>query len=65
MKISSYMSQNIYSLKQALGMATLRKAMNQDAQSVANIMKSVENINKTEIERSVNPHVGGNIDIKV
>lgn len=57
MKISPYQSANLASLKQALGMATLQKAMKQDAQSMDSLIKGME--------RSVTPHKGGSIDLKV
>ncbi len=57
MKVSSYQAANIASLKQAMGMATLQKAMKQDAQSVDALIKGME--------KSVTPHKGGSIDLKV
>jgi len=57
MNISSYQSMNINSLKQALNMVTLQKAMQQDAQSVDSLVKAME--------QSVNPSVGANLDIKL
>lgn len=57
MKISSYQPQNIHSLRQAVGIANLNRAMNQDKQSINNIKK--------QLEQSVTPTKGGNIDIKV
>ena len=57
MKISHYQTANLASLKQALGIATLQKAMKQDAQSVDALMKGMES--------SVMPHKGSSIDLKV
>lgn len=57
LKISSYQSANLASLKQAVGMANLQRAMKQDVQSMDAVMKS--------IEHSVAPHKGGSIDLKV
>lgn len=57
MKISPYQSANLASLKQALGMATLQKAMKQDAESMDAVIKGME--------KSVTPHKGGSIDLKV
>lgn len=65
MNISSYSSMNLYSLKQALGMATLQKSMNRDASSVSNLLKTMEKTNQKTMEMSINPSVGGNIDIKL
>ncbi len=55
--ISSYQVQNIASLKSALNVSMLKRVMNQDAQSVNNLVKSME--------KSVTPHKGQNIDIKL
>lgn len=57
MNITSFQSMNIYSLKQALNVATLQKAMKQDAQSMDSVIKMME--------QSVNPSVGSNLDIKL
>lgn len=57
MKISPYQSANLASLKQAIGMANMQRAMNQDAQSVDTI--------KRMMEQTVTPHKGGSIDLKV
>lgn len=48
---------NIASLKQAINMANLSRAMNQDAQSMDNLVKAME--------QSVTPHKGGNLDLKL
>jgi hypothetical protein len=57
MKISSYQTANINSLRQALNISNLKRVMNQDAQSVDNLIKTME--------RSVTPHKGGNVDIEI
>ena len=57
MDINSLQMANIASLKQAINIYTLSKVMNQDAQSVDNLMKAME--------KSVTPHKGGSIDMKV
>ena len=57
MKISSYQTANIASLKSAINTSMLKNAMNQDAKSIDNLMKTME--------KSVTPHKGGNIDVKV
>lgn len=56
---------NLNSLKQALGIAVLRKSMNRDAASVQNLINSMQNTNSKIMENSVNPHLGSKIDIKV
>ena len=57
MNISSLQIQNIQSIKSAINIANLSKIMNQDAKSVDQLMKSMEN--------SVTPHKGSSIDIKL
>ena len=57
MRISNFKIQNLTSVKQALGMANLQKAMSQDQQSVDAVVKMME--------QSVNPHLGQNIDLKL
>ncbi len=57
MNISSFQAANLTSLKQALNMATLQKAMKQDVQSMDALLKGME--------QSVTPHKGGSIDLKV
>lgn len=54
---SSYQAQMLTSLKQALNVSMLQKAMKQDAQSVEGVVKAME--------QSVTPHLGQNIDIKL
>lgn len=57
MKISPYQSANLASLKQAIGMANMQRAMKQDVQSMDALLKGME--------KSVTPHKGGSIDLKV
>ncbi|MBE0451366.1 MAG: YjfB family protein [Clostridia bacterium] len=49
--------QGLTSIKQALGMANLQKAMSQDAESMDALVKMME--------QSVTPHKGQNVDIKL
>jgi Xaa-Pro aminopeptidase len=56
---------NLQSVKQALGMANMRRAMNQDAQSVATLMQSMQETSAKTMELSVTPHLGKNIDISI
>lgn len=68
MNISSVHQTSLYSLRQALGIATMRKAMNQDANTVTNLLKGMKVANPTNrvsLERSIYPHKGRNIDISV
>jgi hypothetical protein len=57
MNITSLQTANIQSLKAAINIANLSRVMNQDSKSVDTLMKSME--------RSVTPHKGVNIDIKL
>ncbi len=54
---SSYQAQMLTSVKQALNISVLQKAMQQDAQSVDSVIKAME--------LSVSPNIGQNIDIKL
>ncbi len=56
-RLSSFQSANISSLKAALNINMLQKAMNQDAESVNALLKAME--------QSVTPHLGQNVDIKL
>lgn len=48
---------NIASLRQAINISNLSRAMNQDAKSMDNLVKAME--------QSVTPHKGGSVDIKL
>lgn len=54
---SSYQAQMLTSVKQAINISVLQKAMKQDAQSVDSVIKAME--------QAVSPHLGQNIDIKL
>lgn len=55
----------LYSVRQALAIANLQTAMKQDAQSVASIISSLEELSAKNMELSVTPHKGSNFDIRV
>lgn len=55
----------LQSMRQALGIANIRTAMKQDAQSIAYIVKNIEELTAKTMEMSVTPHKGSNIDIRV
>jgi len=55
--ITSYQLQNLSSLKQALNVSVLKRVMNQDAQSVDNLMKAMDD--------AVDLSKGQSLDIKV
>ncbi|HYF83207.1 MAG TPA: putative motility protein [Clostridia bacterium] len=63
MNVSMDMS-GLQSVRQALGIANMRTALKQDAESVAYIMKSLQETSAKTLEMSVTPHIGGNIDLK-
>lgn len=54
---SSFQAQSLTSIKQALQISVLQKAMKQDPASMENLVKAME--------QSVTPHLGQNIDIKL
>lgn len=54
---SSYQAVALTSLKQALTISNLQKAVMQDAQSMEAVVKMME--------MSVSPHLGQNLDIKL
>lgn len=54
---SSFQAQSLTSIKQALQLSVLQKAMKQDPASMENLVKAME--------QSVTPHLGQNIDIKL
>jgi hypothetical protein len=54
---SSFQAQSLTSIKQALQLSVLQKAMKQDPASMENLVKAME--------QSVAPHLGQNIDIKL
>lgn len=54
---SSFQAQSLTSIKQALQLSVLQKAMKQDPASMENLVKAME--------QSVTPHLGQKIDIKL
>lgn len=63
MEISDMMQENIYSIQQAIGISTMKKAMNQDATGVEMLVQNMDEITRKSMEISVKPYLGGNIDI--
>ena len=63
MEINSMMQANIYSIRQAIGIATMQKALNQDAAGVEMLTENMNEMSRKIMENSVSPHLGGNIDI--
>ncbi len=65
MEINNMLQQNIDSLRQAIGISTLRKAMHQDASTVASLLQGMQQVSAKIMESSVTPGKGANIDIRV
>ncbi|NLV36796.1 MAG: putative motility protein [Clostridiaceae bacterium] len=65
MEINNYMQQNISSIRHALSIATLKKTLNQDVQSMNALLQGFRDTNARIMERTVTPHKGGSIDISV
>ncbi|MTI59295.1 MAG: hypothetical protein FH762_04760 [Firmicutes bacterium] len=61
--IDSY-QQDIASIKQALGVASLRQAMNQDAATVGKLFEGMEEASEA-IKSAVEPHRGNYVDVLV
>lgn len=65
MDVSSTASQNIYSIRQAIGISNIKKAVGQDAQTLDSLIKSMEVTNAKIVENSVTPGKGSTIDVRV
>ncbi|AOT72232.1 putative motility protein [Geosporobacter ferrireducens] len=65
MDISSYAAQGLYSVQRAVSMAMLQKTMHMDSTTVGTLMQDMVNVNKSIMENSVTPHIGGNVDISL
>lgn len=65
MEISRLMNESTYSIRQAIGISNLKKAMNQDARSVAAIIESMSQSSAKIMEHSVAPNKGSHIDVRV
>jgi len=64
MEISSAMQSQLLSIQQALGMASLQTAMSQNGAVVSKLIEGMEEVSEA-IQHTVQPHRGGNIDIRV
>ena len=64
MDISSATQQQISSVRQALSMSALQKSMGQDGATVNKLIEGMEETSQA-IERSVQPHKGSNINVRV
>jgi len=64
MEVNSYQVENLQSIQSTLSLAAMDMAMGQDAQSMTAMLEDMEQISK-DLERSITPHKGGNIDIRL
>ncbi|NLK86754.1 MAG: putative motility protein [Clostridiaceae bacterium] len=65
MEITNAQVQSISSIRRAIGIETLKKSLNQDAQSMSALLQGFQAANAKAMEISVTPHKGGSIDIRV
>ena len=65
MEINDMLQSNIAGIRQALGISNLRRAMNQDAQSISALLEGMQAASAKLLENSVTPYKGGNIDVSV
>lgn len=65
MNMSSIPLESLNSVQQALNIATLRKSMNQDAQTVVALISDMQAVNSKILEHSVTPHKGSSIDVSI
>jgi hypothetical protein len=65
MEINNSMQQSISSIREAIGVATLKKSLSQDAQSMSALLQGFQSTNARIMENSITPHKGGTIDIRV
>lgn len=65
MEINNMIQQNTSSVKQAIGISNLRKAMHQDALTVTSLLQGMQQASAKAMEASVTPNKGGNIDIRL
>ena len=65
MEINNAMHAATNSIRQAISIATMKKMMNRDAQSVAALLEGMQAANAKTMEISVTPYNGSNIDIRI
>jgi hypothetical protein len=65
MEINDMMLQNISSIRHTINLSNLKKAMNQDAQTMAALLDGMQTANAKIVESSVLPHKGGSIDVRI
>ncbi|MCG8540262.1 MAG: putative motility protein [Clostridia bacterium] len=64
MEVNSYQVENLQSIQSTLSLAAMDMAMGQGAQVMTAMIEDMEQISKA-LERSVTPHKGGSIDIRL
>ncbi len=64
MELSGIGQQDLASVQNALGMAVLKKAMNQDSQTMNLLLQGFQETT-AQMEQSVSSNLGANIDIRV
>ncbi|WP_432407132.1 putative motility protein [Wukongibacter sp. M2B1] len=64
MEVNSYQMENLQSLQSTLSIVAMDMAMGQGTQSMTAMIEDMEQISNN-LERSVTPHKGGNIDIRL
>lgn len=64
MEVSSFQAENLQSIQTTLSLAAMDMAMGQGAESMTEMVEDMEQISKS-LERSVTPHKGSNIDIRL
>lgn len=65
MEINNALQQSTNSIRQAIGMANLRRSMHQDSQMVSTLISDMQSAQAKIMENSVAPHKGGSIDVRV
>jgi hypothetical protein len=65
MEISGYVAQNLSSIKSAINMSTMQKAMNKDAQTMGKLIENMKETSAKVMESSITPHKGTVIDIRL
>ena len=64
MNVSSAMQGQLTSIRQALGMASLQTAMNQNTPTVSKLIEGMEETTEA-IQQAAQPHRGSNVNIRV
>ncbi|MCX7711277.1 MAG: YjfB family protein [Clostridia bacterium] len=65
MDVNNILRSSIYSIRQAINLTALKKAMHQDSQTVTSLFEGMKLIQAKTMENAVNPHKGSNIDIHI